>query len=106
VGEDGDPAGGIGAAAAAERLAALDVAAIGTNHGAGPHAALTALARMREVSPAPLVAMPNVGLASLSGGRVVYPHSSPSYFAEFAAHAQALGARVVGGCCRATPAQT
>src|SRR5206468_4547436 len=51
----------------AERLSRLDVAAVGTNHGAGPHAALTALARMRDVAGMPLVAMPNVGLASLSG---------------------------------------
>ena len=103
--EDGDTAGGVGATEAAERLSRLDVAAVGTNHGAGPHAALTALARMRDVAGMPLVAMPNVGLASLSGGRVVYPHSSPSYFEEFAAQARSLGARVVGGCCGTTPAQ-
>jgi methionine synthase / methylenetetrahydrofolate reductase(NADPH) len=102
--EDGETVGGVGAAAAAKRLAELDVAAIGTNHGAGPHAALTALARMRG-GRLPLVAMPNVGLASVAGGRVVYPHSSPSYFAEFAAHARSLGARIVGGCCGTTPAQ-
>jgi homocysteine S-methyltransferase len=53
----------------------------------------------------PLVAMPNVGLASLAGGRVIYPHSSPDYFAEFASQARALGARIVGGCCGTTPAQ-
>src|SRR5438093_603518 len=103
--EDGDTAGGVGATEAAERLSRLDVAAVGTNHGAGPHAALTALARMRHVAGMPVVAMPNVGLASLSGGRVVYPHSSPSYFEEFAAQARSLGARVVGGCCGTTPAQ-
>ena len=38
--EDAETSGGIGAAAAAERLAQLEVAAIGCNHGAGPHAAL------------------------------------------------------------------
>ncbi len=102
--EDGETVGGVGAAEAATRLAELDVAAIGTNHGAGPHAALTALARM-GAGRLPLVAMPNVGLASVSGGRVVYPHSSPSYFSEFAAQARSLGARIVGGCCGTTPAQ-
>ena len=35
-GEDAETIGGVGAAQAAERLAALDVAAIGANHGAGP----------------------------------------------------------------------
>ena len=102
--EDGETVGGVGAREAAERLAVLDVAAIGTNHGAGPHAALTALARMGHGGK-PLVAMPNVGLASIAGGRVVYPHSSPAYFSEFAAQARSLGARVVGGCCGTTPAQ-
>ena len=53
----------------------------------------------------PLAALPNIGLASLAGGRVVYPHSTPDYFAEFAVQAVALGARIVGGCCGTTPAQ-
>ena len=64
--EDGETVGGVSASTAAERLSTLDVAAIGTNHGAGPHAALTALARMGS-DGLPLVAMPNVGLASIVG---------------------------------------
>jgi methionine synthase / methylenetetrahydrofolate reductase(NADPH) len=102
--EDAETSGGIGAREAADRLVGLGVAAIGTNHGAGPHAALTALAEMgpREV---PLAALPNIGLAAISGGRVVYPHSTPAYFGEFAAQAVALGAGIVGGCCGTTPAQ-
>jgi homocysteine S-methyltransferase len=102
--EDAETSGGIGAREAADRLAGLGVAAIGTNHGAGPHAALTALAEMgpRKV---PLAALPNIGLATISGGRVVYPHSTPDYFGEFAAQAVALGAGIVGGCCGTTPAQ-
>ena len=102
--EDAELTGGVGAAEAAHRLAELDVVAVGTNHGAGPHAALTALAAMRDCGR-PLAALPNIGLASLTGGRVVYPHSTPEYFAEFAAQAVALGARIVGGCCGTTPAQ-
>jgi homocysteine S-methyltransferase len=50
-----------------------------------------------------LAALPNIGLASLSGGRVIYPHATPEYFAEFAAQARALGAKVIGGCCGTTP---
>jgi methionine synthase / methylenetetrahydrofolate reductase(NADPH) len=53
----------------------------------------------------PLAALPNVGLASLAGGRVIYPHAAPDYFAEFAAHARDLGARLIGGCCGTTPAE-
>jgi homocysteine S-methyltransferase len=80
------------------------VAAVGTNHGAGPYAALEALADMQGCG-VPLAALPNVGLASLIGGRVVFPHATPDYFAEFAAQAAALGAGIVGGCCGTTPAQ-
>jgi homocysteine S-methyltransferase len=49
--------------------------------------------------------MPNVGLASLSGQRIVFPHTTPEYFGEFAAHALELGARIIGGCCGCTPAE-
>src|SRR6188508_564208 len=90
-------------AAAAERLRPLDLAAIGANHGAGLHAALAALEAMGSDGGPPLAVLPNVGLASLSGGRVIYPHATPEYFAEFAAHARRLGARLIGGCCGTTP---
>ena len=53
----------------------------------------------------PLAALPNVGLASLAGERVIFPHATPEYFAEFAAHARELGARLIGGCCGTTPTQ-
>jgi homocysteine S-methyltransferase len=102
--DDAEITGGVGAEAAARRLAALDVAAIGTNHGAGPTVALRALRGMRAAG-LPLAALPNIGLASVVGGRVVYPHSTPDYFAEFAVQAVGLGARIVGGCCGTTPPQ-
>src|SRR5206468_8281805 len=38
------------------------------------------------------------------GDRIVYPKSSPEYFALFAREAAALGVRVLGGCCGTTPA--
>ena len=51
--DEAEVTGGVGAEVAASRLAALDVAAIGTNHGAGPTVALQALARdARRGSPA------------------------------------------------------
>jgi len=103
--EDAQTLGGVAAAEAAERLAALDVAAVGANHGAGPTAALNALAQMNGNDGLVLAALPNVGLASLAGARVVFPHATPEYFAEFAAQARSLGAGVIGGCCGTTPAQ-
>jgi len=102
--EEAETLAGVSASEAARRLEPFELAAIGANHGAGLHAALTALEAMGG-NGRPLAAMPNMGLASLSGGRVVYPHASPEYFAEFAAHARNLGARLIGGCCGTTPAE-
>jgi len=95
---------GVRAAEAGKRLAEMDVAAIGANHGAGLMAALAALDEMSGDGKA-LAALPNIGLASLAGGRVIYPHATPEYFAEFAAHARELGAKIVGGCCGTTPTE-
>lgn len=102
--DDAETTGGINARQAAARMAECDVAVVGTNHGAGPSAALLALQQMSD-SRLPLAAMPNVGLASLVGGRVVFPHTTTEYFGEFAAQAARLGAKLVGGCCGTTPAQ-
>jgi methionine synthase / methylenetetrahydrofolate reductase(NADPH) len=102
--EEAETIAGVTATEAAARLADLDVAAIGANHGAGLLSALAALDSMGRDGK-PLAALPNVGLASLAGGRVIYPHATPEYFAEFAAHARDLGARVIGGCCGTTPTE-
>ena len=102
--EDAQTLGGVSAEQAAATLAELDVAAIGANHGLGLQAALRALERMGR-GALPLAAMPNVGLASLAGERVIFPHATPEYFAEFAAHARELGARIIGGCCGTTPVE-
>ena len=47
--------------------------------------------------------MPNVGFPKRVGDRIVYPRSSPEYFALFAREAAAMGARIIGGCCGTTP---
>jgi methionine synthase I (cobalamin-dependent)/5,10-methylenetetrahydrofolate reductase len=103
--EGAETLAGVTGAQAAERLRPLNLAAIGANHGAGLHAALAALEAMGGDGGPPLAVLPNVGLASLSGGRVIYPHATPEYFAEFAAHARRLGARLIGGCCGTTPVE-
>jgi homocysteine S-methyltransferase len=89
---------------AAARLAAAGVDAIGANHGAGPQSCLEALEQMGRGGP-PLAALPNLGLAGLAGGRIIFPHATPDYFSEFAAQAVELGARLVGGCCGTTPTE-
>ena len=101
--EDAQTLGGVSAETAATSLAELDIAALGANHGVGVQAALRAIERMGDAKP--LAALPNVGLASLAGERVVFPHATPEYFAEFAAHARELGARIIGGCCGTTPTE-
>ena len=104
--EDAETLAGVAAREAAERLSSAGVAAVGANCGLGPGAALAALAEMAPAANGlALAAQPNVGLPSRSGGRIVYPNATPDYFAEFAAQARSLGARIVGGCCGTTPAQ-
>src|SRR5205814_9248621 len=100
----GETLAGVKAEDAAARLRPLGLAAYGANHGAGPAAALTALAQMGGNGDV-LAALPNVGLASMSGQRIVFPHATPAYFSEFAAQARSLGAGIIGGCCGTTPAQ-
>jgi methionine synthase I (cobalamin-dependent)/5,10-methylenetetrahydrofolate reductase len=102
--EDAQTLGGVNAEDAARALSELDVAAIGANHGVGLQAALRAIEKMAG-SPKPLAALPNVGLASFAGQRIVFPHATPEYFAEFAALARELGARIIGGCCGTTPTE-
>lgn len=102
--EDAQTLGGVSAEQAATTLDELDVAAIGANHGVGLQAALRAIERMGSGGK-PLAVLPNVGLASLAGQRIIFPHATPEYFAEFAAHARELGARIIGGCCGTTPTE-
>src|SRR5919108_619081 len=66
-----------------------------------------AIEAVRSVSSLPIVALLTFdeGAETLAGGRVIFPHATPDYFAEFAAHARDLGARVIGGCCGTTPTE-
>src|SRR5438477_11724621 len=48
--------------------------------------------------------MPNAGFPKREGDPIVYPRSSPEYFALFAREAAALGVRILGGCCGTTRA--
>lgn len=102
--EDAETPAGVTAQEALERLAPLELAALGANCGTGPAATLAALATLRGPGRV-LAAQPNIGLATRVGGRIVYPHGTPDYFADFAAHARDLGAGLIGGCCGTTPAQ-
>ncbi len=86
-----------------ERLKDQNIQAVGANCTVGPQALLAILRQFEGLSSVPLSAMPNVGFPQRIGDRVIYPHSSPEYFALFAQEATALGARILGGCCGTTP---
>jgi len=85
-----------------EKLKDKDVQAIGANCTVGPQAILATLRDFAGIT-LPLSVMPNAGFPQRVGDRVVYPRSSPEYFALFAQEAAALGARIIGGCCGTTP---
>ncbi len=76
---------------------------IGVNCGVGPQPTLEVLEELLAAAEGtPVSVMPNAGLPQFVEGRYVYL-SSPEYFADFAARAVTMGARIVGGCCGTTP---
>ena len=101
--EEGSTFGGTRPAEAWEKLKALDVQAVGANCTIGPQLLLPVLRDLAAVAQVPLSAMPNAGFPHRMGDRIVYPKSSPEYFALFAREAAELGVRLLGGCCGTTP---
>ncbi len=100
--EDGITLGGLRAREVAAHLAHKNVQAIGANCTLGPQSLLPILEELAGAGR-PLSAMPNAGFPKRVGDRIVYPRSSPEYFAQFGRDAVALGARIVGGCCGTSP---
>ncbi len=90
----------------ARALATLPVQAIGANCGVGPSVLYDVLLLLHQGAPgAWLSIMPNAGLPSRHGERLIYL-SSPAYMADYAGRMVEAGARIVGGCCGTTPAHT
>jgi methionine synthase / methylenetetrahydrofolate reductase(NADPH) len=100
--DEGTTLGGARPEEVVARLAALDIQALGANCTVGPQLLLPILEGFSG-SGRPVVAMPNAGFPKRVGDRIVYPRSSPEYFAQFAVEAVALGVRILGGCCGTTP---
>jgi methionine synthase I (cobalamin-dependent)/5,10-methylenetetrahydrofolate reductase len=84
-------------------VADLPIAALGVNCGTGPRELLEILEHIPRGGNYVISVSPNAGLPVRSGGRYVYPDSTPEYFAGFAREAVRLGARIVGGCCGTRP---
>src|SRR4051812_4557903 len=102
--EEGTAFGDIKPAAAARQLRNKNVQIIGANCTLGPQALLPILQELAGVDDLRVSGMPNAGFPKREGDRIVYPKSSPEYFALFAREAAALGVRILGGCCGTTPA--
>jgi len=102
--EEGTTHGDIRPLDAAAQLKNKNVQVIGTNCTLGPQALLRILQELAAVDDIRVSGMPNAGFPKREGDRIVYPKSSPEYFALFAQEAAALGVRMLGGCCGTTPA--
>src|ERR1700732_1173016 len=86
-----------------EKLKEKNIQSIGANCTIGPQLLLPVLRELASCSTLPLCVLPNAGFPKRVGDRIVYPRSSPEYFALFAQEAAELGARLIGGCCGTTP---
>jgi methionine synthase I (cobalamin-dependent)/5,10-methylenetetrahydrofolate reductase len=102
--EEGTAYGDLRPTAAAVQLKDKNVQVIGANCTLGPQALLKVLEELAGVEDLRVSGMPNAGFPKREGDRIVYPKSSPEYFALFAREAAALGVRILGGCCGTTPA--
>lgn len=102
--EEGTTHGDLRPSEAAAQLKNKNVQVIGANCTLGPQALLPILQELAAVDEIRTSGMPNAGFPKREGDRIVYPKSSPQYFALFAREAAALGVRILGGCCGTTPA--
>jgi methionine synthase I (cobalamin-dependent)/5,10-methylenetetrahydrofolate reductase len=102
--EEGTTYGDMSPAAAAALLKSKNVQVIGANCTLGPQSLLPILAELASAADIRISGMPNAGFPKREGDRIVYPKSSPEYFALFAREAAALGVSILGGCCGTTPA--
>jgi methionine synthase / methylenetetrahydrofolate reductase(NADPH) len=102
--EEGTAYGDLRPAEAAAQLKNKNVQVIGANCTLGPQALLPILGELASVDGLRVSGMPNAGFPKREGDRIVYPKSSPDYFALFAREAGGLGVRILGGCCGTTPA--
>jgi methionine synthase I (cobalamin-dependent)/5,10-methylenetetrahydrofolate reductase len=102
--EEGTAYGDLRPSEAAAQLKNKNVQVIGANCTLGPQSLLPIIRELTSVDDLRVSAMPNAGFPKREGDRIVYPKSSPEYFALFAREAAAAGVRILGGCCGTTPA--
>jgi methionine synthase I (cobalamin-dependent)/5,10-methylenetetrahydrofolate reductase len=102
--EEGTAYGDLRPSEAAAQLKNKNVQVVGANCTLGPQSLLPIIRELASADNLRVSAMPNAGFPKREGDRIVYPKSSPEYFASFAREAAASGVRILGGCCGTTPA--
>jgi methionine synthase / methylenetetrahydrofolate reductase(NADPH) len=102
--EEGTTYGDMRPFLAAATLKDKNVQAIGANCTLGPQSLLPILQELVNAGNSNVSGMPNAGFPKREGDRIVYPKSSPSYFAQFAREAAEMGVHILGGCCGTAPA--
>jgi methionine synthase / methylenetetrahydrofolate reductase(NADPH) len=102
--EEGTTYGDVRPFLAATLLKDKNVQVIGANCTLGPQSLLPILQELANAGDTRVSGMPNTGFPKKEGDRIVYPKSSPAYFASFAKDAAEAGVRILGGCCGTTPA--
>ena len=102
--EEGTTYGDVRPLLAATLLKDKNVQVIGANCTLGPQSLLPILQELSNAGNIRVSGMPNTGFPKKEGDRIVYPKSSPEYFASFARDAAEAGVRILGGCCGTTPA--
>jgi methionine synthase / methylenetetrahydrofolate reductase(NADPH) len=82
--EEGTTFGDVRPFLAASLLKDKNIQAIGANCTLGPQSLLPILQELSNAQSCCISGMPNAGFPKREGDRIVYPKSSPQYFAEFA----------------------
>ena len=79
-----------------------NIDAIGLNCIIGPHAMLSVLEDVINLTSKPFIVEPNAGHPQNVDGRMIYM-STPEYFTTYSQNYIRIGVRGVGGCCGTTP---
>ena len=79
-----------------------NIDAVGLNCIVGPHAMLSLVEDVINLTSKPFVVEPNAGYPQNVDGRMIYM-STPEYFATYAQNFIRLGVSGIGGCCGTTP---
>src|SRR5260221_2813274 len=98
--EEGTTFGDVRPFLASSLLKDKNVQVIGANCTLGPQSLLPILHELSNAHNCCVSGMPQPGFPQREGDRIVYPKSSPQYFAEFALAAAGLGVRILHGGCR------